>query len=151
MVSAIAAIVLVARSEEPTIAGLSGYDLASLAYKIGLLLVAGAAALVLFRERLSRALVAALVWVLIALALVFGYGFRFELRNVADRLLGQFMPGRAITHGRTVTIVKDNVGSFAVLAEINGVRVPMVLDTGATAVVLTPEAAKAAGLPIEVL
>jgi aspartyl protease family protein len=42
-------------------------------------------------------------------------------------------------------------GGFSVFAQINGGRVPMVLDTGASAVVLTPEAAKAAGLPLEVL
>ena len=35
--------------------------------------------------------------------------------------------------------------------EHNGAKVPMVLDTGATSVVLTQAAAKAAGLPLEVL
>ena len=34
---------------------------------------------------------------------------------------------------------------------VNGARVAMVLDTGASSVVLTHEAAKAAGLPLEVL
>jgi aspartyl protease family protein len=38
-----------------------------------------------------------------------------------------------------------------VATHVNGARVPMVLDTGASAVVLTQEAAKAAGLPLEVL
>ena len=36
-------------------------------------------------------------------------------------------------------------------AQVNGTRVAMALDTGASAVVLTQEAAKAAGLPLEVL
>src|SRR6202000_1532787 len=36
-------------------------------------------------------------------------------------------------------------------AKINGVNAPMVVDTGATSVVLTYETAKAAGLPLEVL
>jgi aspartyl protease family protein len=36
-------------------------------------------------------------------------------------------------------------------ARINGKKIAMVLDTGASSVVLTQEAAKAAGLPIEVL
>ena len=36
-------------------------------------------------------------------------------------------------------------------AHINGARVSMVLDTGASAVVLTQQAAKAVGLPLEVL
>jgi aspartyl protease family protein len=38
-----------------------------------------------------------------------------------------------------------------VVTEVNGARIPMVLDTGASSVVLTQEAAKAAGLPLEVL
>jgi aspartyl protease family protein len=38
-----------------------------------------------------------------------------------------------------------------VRAQVNGARVPMMLDSGASAVVLTQEAAKAAGLPLEVL
>ena len=40
---------------------------------------------------------------------------------------------------------------FQIAASINGARSNMVLDTGASAVVLTQEAAKAAGLPLEVL
>ena len=46
-----------------------------------------------------------------------------------------------------------NLGAYAtdLAAHINGTRIPMVLDTGASSVVLTQEAAKAAGLPIEVL
>ena len=42
-------------------------------------------------------------------------------------------------------------GDFDVRAQINGVPVAMVLDTGASSVVLSREDAKAAGLPIEVL
>jgi aspartyl protease family protein len=34
---------------------------------------------------------------------------------------------------------------------VNGARINMILDTGASSVVLTQEAAKAAGLPLEVL
>ena len=35
--------------------------------------------------------------------------------------------------------------------QVNGAYVPMVLDTGASAVVLTQDAARAAGLPLEML
>ena len=52
---------------------------------------------------------------------------------------------------RTVEIVRGRGGDFQVAAQVNGTRVAMVLDTGASAVVLTQEAAKAAGLPLEVL
>jgi aspartyl protease family protein len=42
-------------------------------------------------------------------------------------------------------------GEFAVQARINGIAAPMVVDTGATSVVLTYETAKAVGLPLELL
>jgi aspartyl protease family protein len=66
-------------------------------------------------------------------------------------MLAELIPGYAATRGRTVEIARGSGGSFAVAAQVNGARVPMVLDTGASAVVLTQEAARAAGLPLEVL
>jgi aspartyl protease family protein len=52
---------------------------------------------------------------------------------------------------RAVQIVRGRAGEFALHAKINGVTAPMVIDTGATWVVLTYETAKAAGLPLELL
>jgi clan AA aspartic protease (TIGR02281 family) len=52
---------------------------------------------------------------------------------------------------RAVQILRGQGGEFALQAKINGVNAPMVIDTGATSVVLTYETAKAAGLPLEVL
>ena len=52
---------------------------------------------------------------------------------------------------RSVQISRGQGGEFALQAKINGVVAPMVIDTGATSVVLTYETAKAAGLPLEVL
>jgi aspartyl protease family protein len=52
---------------------------------------------------------------------------------------------------RAVHISRGQGGEFALQARINGVNAPMVIDTGATSVVLTYETAKAAGLPLELL
>ncbi len=52
---------------------------------------------------------------------------------------------------RAVQIARGQSGEFALKARINGVNAPMVIDTGATSVVLTYETAKAAGLPLELL
>jgi len=52
---------------------------------------------------------------------------------------------------RIAEIARGNGGEFALRAKINGVSTPMVIDTGATWVVLTYETAKAAGLPLELL
>jgi aspartyl protease family protein len=126
-------------------------DLSLLTVNIVALVFVGALALAFFRERLSHALEAALVWVLIALLLVVGYAYRFELQDIADRVLSELVPGRAATRGRVVEIARGTGGNFTVVTQINGARIAMVLDTGASSVVLSHEAAKAAGLPLEVL
>ena len=83
--------------------------------------------------------------------MVVGYSYRFELHEVFDRVRAELMPGYAISHGRSVEIARANTGDFDVRAQINGAQVAMVLDTGASSVVLTRDDAKAAGLPLEVL
>jgi aspartyl protease family protein len=105
----------------------------------------------MFRERFSQAITAALLWVVVGLVLVVAYSYRFELHEVADRVLVVLVPGHVVSHGRSVEIGRGNGGDFAVNAQINGARIAMVLDTGASSVVLTRDDAKAAGLPLEVL
>jgi aspartyl protease family protein len=56
---------------------------------------------------------------------------------------------RAARETRKVQIPRSHGGEFALHAKINGVATPMVIDTGATSVVLTYETAKAAGLPLD--
>jgi aspartyl protease family protein len=142
---------LIATNDQDAIANLLRHDVGSLALKLVLLVFVGGLVLVLFRERLSQALEAILFWAVVGLLLVVGYTYRFELRDVADRVIAELMPGHVAGHGRNVEVVRGHSGDFAVNAHINGARIPMVLDTGASSVVLTQEAAKAAGLPIEVL
>jgi clan AA aspartic protease (TIGR02281 family) len=52
---------------------------------------------------------------------------------------------------RAVDIPRKNGGEFAVRAKINNLHAPMLVDTGATSVVLTYETARAIGLPLELL
>ena len=56
-----------------------------------------------------------------------------------------------MTSARAVQVPRGQGGEFTLQARINGVAAPMVVDTGATSVVLTYETAKAAGLPLELL
>ncbi len=144
-------VVLAVRHGAGTVGPLSVGDFGSLVYKIVLLVFLGSAVLILFRERLAQALLAAVLWVALALVLVVGYTYRFELRDVADRVMAELVPGHVIMRGRTVEVARTVNGDFDVSAQINGARVAMVLDTGASSVVLTRDDAKAAGLPLEVL
>jgi aspartyl protease family protein len=147
----IAILIIIAQRGEGRIGPLSTDDFGSLAYKLAILVFLGSAVLTMFRERFSQAVTAALLWVVVGLVLVIGYSYRFELGNVADRVLAEIIPGHVISHGRTVEVARTSAGDFDISARINGVHVPMVLDTGASSVVLTQQDAKAAGLPLEVL
>ncbi len=144
--------ILVGRHDSGAIAGLSTNDFASLAVKIVFLVFLGGAVLMFFRENFMQAVQAAMFWVVVGLLLVVGYTYRFELKDVSERVLAELVPGRAASRGaRTVEIARGRAGEFNVSAQVNGAQIPMALDTGASAVVLTQDAAKAAGLPLEVL
>jgi aspartyl protease family protein len=147
----IASVVLLARHNDGTIGPLSTADFAAVAYKLVLLVFVASAVFVVFRRRFAQALSAALLWVVVALVLLVGYSYRFEMRGVANRVMAELVPGYVISHGRSVELARASSGDFDVIAQINGARVAMILDTGASSVVLTREDAKAAGLPLEVL
>jgi aspartyl protease family protein len=136
-IAAIVLFILLLRQDEGAWAELVRWDESSIETKIMALALAGIVAVALYRYRFSHVLRSAILWLLIAVALALGYTYRTELRSVAK--------------GRTVQIARGAGGSFSVVGQVNGARISMVLDTGASAVVLTHEAARAAGLPLEVL
>jgi aspartyl protease family protein len=142
---------LVLRHDQGTVGGIATGDFASLIYKIALLIFIGGAILALFRERIAEAFQAAVFWVVIGLLLAVGYTYRYDLRDIGDRVLSELIPGRAVTRGGMVEIARGQRGEFQIAAEINGARISTVYDTGASAVVLTQDAAKAAGLPLDFL
>ncbi len=142
---------LIASIDQDAITTLLRHDVGALVIKIILVVFIGGLVLVMFRERFSKVIEAMLFWVVVGLMLVVGYSYRFELRDVADRVIAELVPGYAAGHGRNVEVVRGRGGDFAVAAQVNGARVPMVLDTGASSVVLTQDAAKAAGLPLAML
>jgi aspartyl protease family protein len=141
--------VLLARHNEGLTGALTSGDMASLAYKVALLVLVSGAVLMIFRQNFSQALIQAMFWVVFAFALVLVYTYRFQINDVGERVLAELVPGHAVTRGRTVELARTNTGDFRIRAEVNGAPVAMVLDTGASSVVLTHEAAKNAGLPTE--
>jgi len=142
---------MIATRDQDAITNLLRHDVGALTLKIALIVCASGLLLVLFKEKLSKVIEAVLFWTVLGLLAVVGYSYRLELGDVADRVIAEMMPGHVVGHGRNAEIVRGRRGDFAVAAHINGAKVPMVIDTGATSVVLTQEAARAAGLPIEVL
>jgi aspartyl protease family protein len=148
---AISLAVLIASNDHDPIANLLRHDVSSLFIKVAAVVFAGGLMLVLFRERLSHALEALMFWAVIGLLLVVAYTYRFELHEAGDRVLAELIPGHAATVGRMIEVVRGQTGDFSVHTSINGARIVMVLDTGASSVVLTQDAARAAGLPVAML
>jgi aspartyl protease family protein len=97
----------------------------------------------------SRLLLALLVLVAMAGAVV-AYRDPEQVARASDTV-SELMRKRATAATRAVQIARGQSGEFALQAKINGISAPMVIDTGATSVVLTYETAKAAGLPLELL
>jgi aspartyl protease family protein len=147
----LALIVLLVRHDDGTIAGLETHQFASLTIYAALLVFMGSFVVAMFRHRFREAVEAALFWVVIVLFLAAGYSYRVELGEIGNRMLSELVPGRPAVRGMMVEIARGRGGEFRVSTQVNGAYIPMVLDTGASAVVLTQEAAKAAGLPIELL
>lgn len=105
------------------------------------------------RGRLATALRHLTAWAAIMLAIVTGYAFRNELTTVAYRVAGELLPpGQTIATEpgeageKAVRIRRRSDGHFVARTEINGVRADMLVDTGASTVVLKPADAERIGL-----
>jgi aspartyl protease family protein len=148
---AVSLAILIASRDEDAITKLLRHDVSDVVLKAAIAIFVGGLLLVIFRERITKALEAALFWTVIGLLLAVGYAYRGELQEAGDRVLAELIPGRAATHGHVVEIVRGKGGDFSIHTNVNGAKIAMLLDTGASSVILTQEAAKAAGLPIDML
>ena len=151
----IAVLALAMRSEQDTIAGFHTGSIAALITGAVLVVMVFGALYALFYKRIGELLRAAVFWCVIAGLLFAGYHFRFPLQTAGERVLAELIPGIPMiaqaSSGRSVEIVRPRDGDFTIRASINGVRIAMLVDTGASSVVLSTAAAKAAGLPVELL
>jgi clan AA aspartic protease, TIGR02281 family len=103
------------------------------------------------RHRASELVGGLLLWAgLFAVAMV-TYAYRDELLGVVNRVAGEFQPNVALidSEAGTATFRRAMSGHFEVNATINGHTTPMIFDTGASAVVLTVEDARAAGVDVD--
>lgn len=106
------------------------------------------------RTGYSTALKQIAAWLFIILLLVTGYTYRNEIIPIKDRVLANLIPGRATTittsDGRSeVLIARSNNGHFASQVVVNGVPLTMMVDTGASSVVLSHNDAVKAGIKLE--
>jgi len=93
----------------------------------------------------------AVTWLALGLGLVTLYAYKDQLTPIAARVVGELLPGTAMTvetsvGGLTEVKIRRRLdGHFTASVEVNGKTVSMIVDTGASSIVLTPEDAKRAG------
>ncbi|MBD8893401.1 retropepsin-like aspartic protease family protein [Roseibium litorale] len=110
------------------------------------LLVVFMASLVFGPARLRDVLQGALMWGALALLLVAGYAYKDDLVKGGYRVLGALAPGLAVPHeGGSILVIRDASGHFQIEGKANNASIRFLLDTGASAVVLTYGDAEAAG------
>ncbi|WP_296571103.1 TIGR02281 family clan AA aspartic protease [Phreatobacter sp.] len=123
---------------------------------VGLLMLAtlsGASVMGLFRGRAGDALQAVIAWLAIFAFLGVIYTYRYEFEAVGRRVLANLVPGmgaEGVTGTREVTVPRGGGGTYVVRVTLNGSRAtPMLVDTGASALVLTEADARRAGIRVE--
>lgn len=102
------------------------------------------------RRKLGEMLANLVLWGgVFGIALV-SYTFRAELFQAGERVMSELRPGAAVVDvdRGSVAFRRSISGSFRVNAQINNAQVRLIVDTGASAVVLTQADAIAAGLDI---
>lgn len=153
VVLAILGIGLALRGDVGTLAGLDENALIALVAGGALLTFLMASVAGSYRGRFAHAVKDLAIWCMLALALVALYSFRTEFTYLGQRLAGELMPpgDSLVVEGsqpgeRAVRIRRRGDGHFVARVSINGSSVAMLVDTGATTIVLKPQDARAVGI-----
>jgi aspartyl protease family protein len=99
----------------------------------------------------------AVTWLALGLGLVTLYAYKDELTPIAARVVGELLPGTAMTVEQSagglteVRIRKRLNGHFFATVKVNGQEISMIVDTGASSIVLRPEDARKAGIDPDTL
>lgn len=89
----------------------------------------------------------AAAWIGVAAVIAVGYSFRDELNTVWQRVSGELMPNRGVSVGNhAVAFRAGQDGHFHVEATVDGVRLHLMVDSGASEVVLSERDARRLGL-----
>jgi aspartyl protease family protein len=120
---------------------------ASFAYTVAILVLVLSSLILGWRGSASQALRYALIWVAIGFALITAYAYRDELRPVWQRIAGEVNPAMPVQRSASEVVLRraqDN--HFYADVDVNGTSIRMMVDTGASMVVLSESDAEYAGI-----
>ncbi|HYJ58702.1 MAG TPA: TIGR02281 family clan AA aspartic protease [Methyloceanibacter sp.] len=153
---ALAAMLLIS-NESGMIAGIDSTTFGSLAILLALLVFIGGGMLGSYRGRVGNMARDALTWLALGFGLVALYAYKDDLMPIAARVVGELLPGSAMTveqssSGLTEVRIRKRIdGHFTANVAVNGKKISMMVDTGASTIVLRPEDAKKAGIDVSKL
>lgn len=98
------------------------------------------------------------IWILIGLLLIIAYAYRDDVSLVANRVAGELLPPgehfavQRSAEGPTSVRIRQRLdGHFTARTRVNGTQLSMLVDTGASTVVLKPADAESAGIDTSAL
>ena len=141
---------LVLNDEGGTVFGLQNSKFAEVAL-LSMWCALIAAAIIPRQGSLKIAARNAVIWLLIILALLAGYVFRHDLQDVASRLTGGLVPGSPVSIQTTdgvdqIELSPSVDGHFVARMDLNGRTTSLLVDTGASMIVLTNPDARRIGI-----
>ena len=143
---------LLVSNESGMIAGLDSTTFGYVAVFLALIVYLGGGMLGSYSGRAGAMLRDAVTWLALGLGVVTLYAYKDDLMPIAARVVGELLPGSAMTieessNGLTEVRLRRRLdGHFTANVEVNGKTISMIVDTGASTIVLRPEDAKRAGV-----
>jgi aspartyl protease family protein len=152
----IAGLALLLRADAGSIAGFDPSEFAIAVAGIAMLIFLASSIAGSYRGRTGQAVRDLLSWSMVALILVAGYSYREEILGLGHRVVGELLPpGTALRADsqvegeQTVRIRRRPDGHFVVKIRVNGTALRMLVDTGASTVVLKPADASRLGIVVD--
>lgn len=152
IVLALAGLAGLLAGDSGTILGIEASLLIPALLSLALLLFVGSSVFSSYRGRVAQGARDLLVWIAIAFGLVLAYSYRDVVSGAAQRVMGELLPpGESLAvegqpADRAVRIRRRPDGHFVARTQVNGASASLLVDTGASTVVLTPADARQAGI-----
>jgi aspartyl protease family protein len=124
---------------------MSSDNLATLAYLALLLVALGAWFIAQARRSPGKTAQHAAIWGLIFIGVIAAIGLWGDVRQTV------LPAATTVSEGGAIIVPRGQDGHYHVMAEVNGIRIAFVVDTGATDVVLTEKDAARAGIDLAAL
>ncbi len=149
-----AAVALIVSHDAGSIAGLGNDAFARLVAGLALVVFLGGALFGAYRGRIGTAARDVAAWLMLMLLLVGVYAYRAELLTVAERVAGALLPRgsqmsvNTVGEEAAVRVRRGWDGHFTAKVDVAGAQIDMIVDTGASALVLRAEDAQRIGIDL---